>query len=94
MKKLFLSLSILLAIAPGIQAQLTFTMSSFPVVNDSVHYAKADTVGFNPGAAGSGVTWNFTSLTTFDSTVTSYKLPTSMPNGTTFTTGDVVPPKG
>lgn len=59
----FLTFLLLLAILGGqtVRAQ-TMTETSFPVAGDVFTLIDAKVAGFNPGSAGTGVTWNFASL--------------------------------
>ena len=59
---LFVSAAFFLALNP-LSAQITLTGSGNPVIGTSMTVHSADTTGFNPGASGANVTWDFSGLT-------------------------------
>jgi|GEM_PF-3880079 len=60
----------------------TMTQSSFPVAGNVFTLIDAKVVGFNPGSAGTGVTWNFASLVPNDTIETdSFLVPSATPYG-------------
>ena len=77
----YFCLAILLVGTLGLRAQ-TMTQSSFPVAGDVFTLIDAKVAGFNPGLAGTGVTWNFSSLVPNDTIETdSFMAPLSTPYG-------------
>lgn len=61
MKKLIYA-SILLFSAQMLQAQPVMTDLLNFTIGDTLHYKQVDTAGFNPGAAGANVTWDFSNM--------------------------------
>lgn len=61
MKKLYLFLLLALA-GTTLNAQVTLTRSDFPQLMDSMYYSLVDTTGWDPGARGTGVTWDFSNV--------------------------------
>ena len=74
-------LSILLCFAYGFTfGQATLTTANLGVVGDNAGMIKTDTAGFDPGAAGTGVTWDFSGLSaTTDTTWWNYITPPAGP---------------
>ena len=65
----------------------TIPGSAFPVAGDVLTLIEADTAGVTPGAGGSGVTWNFGSLTNGVGTqLDSFMAPSATPYGAVFPT--------
>ena len=54
-------MTLLSLITIGLRAQ-TLNESAFPVAGDAFTFTLCDTAGFNSGASGTGVSWNFSSL--------------------------------
>lgn len=81
----YLYLAIMLLGTLGLRAQ-TMTQGSFPVAGDVFTLIDAKVAGFNPGASGIGVTWNFASLVPNDTIeIDSFKAPLATPYGALLT---------
>lgn len=89
MKKLYALLLLALA-GTALQAQVTLTRADFPVIGDSAYYSLVDTTGWDPGARGSGVTWDFSGVTPLGSGHTvRYVDPANTPQSATFPDADI-----
>ena len=88
MKQLSLTILLLSAVL-GAGAQ-TLNESAFPVAGDVFTFTLADTAGFNSGATGTGVTWNFSSLSATGATqVDSFLSPSATPYAAVITNATV-----
>jgi hypothetical protein len=83
MKKL--SLLSLLVITISANAQFVIDNSDSPAIGERYAFQKADTTGVQPGNAGNGITWDFSSLVALnDSNVQVFVTPASTPYASDF----------
>lgn len=71
MKKLYFSL-LAVALGLGVSAQTLTQANHAPVNGDMFSTFQCDSTNINPGAAGAGATWNFSSIVTHSSVVNNY----------------------
>lgn len=88
MKKYIYAFCLSLAFIPIAFAQ-TLTSSDFGSVGDQVYLGKDQTPGVLVGNAGSGQTWNFSTLNTESLDTLYFLSPSSLPNGSEYPTANL-----
>lgn len=75
----------------SLQAQFTFNQSYFFQPGDNQYYSAGDTTGFDPLTAGTGLTWNYTSMAPSSPalTITYVNSPSSFPTADVMYTDNV-----